>query len=301
MSTYKELMDRAKSELAPMVLSMADLEARELAYKAVDMSGVHFSRDQFMTRLDRFAPAVADEILDSLLARRLSGEPLAYILGEWDFYGLTLDITRDVLIPRADTETLVERALEYLNDKKLIKSGENAKILDLCCGSGCIGIALLSEYEKSIAILSDISKPALAVAASNIKKHSLSSRAVVMEMDALDAPPPTLHGLDMIVSNPPYITADEMAYLDVSVSGFEPELALYGGSDGLNFYRNICANFAKALKPDGVLIFEVGYEQALEVSKLMERHGFYEIETVSDLAGNDRVVSGKYRGCQEVK
>ncbi len=300
MSTYRELMQRAKSELAPMVLSMADLEARELAYKAVDMSGVHFSRDQFLSRLDRFAPAVADEILDSLLVRRLGGEPLAYILGEWDFYGLTLDVTPDVLIPRADTETLVEHALEYLNNRGLVNNGENAKFLDLCCGSGCIGIAILSEYERSIGILSDISKSALQVSASNIKKHNLSSRAVVMEMDALDEPPPTLHGLDMIVSNPPYITSDEMACLDVSVSGFEPELALYGGSDGLNFYRNICANFARTLKKDGVLIFEVGYEQAYEVSKLMEKHGFYDIETVRDLADNERVVSGKYRGCQEV-
>jgi len=282
-----------------MVLSMADLEARELAYKAVDLAGVHFSRDQFLGRLDRFAPAVADEILDELLGRRLSGEPLAYIIGEWDFYGLTLTVTPDVLIPRADTETVVEHALEYLTDTDLIAPGENAKILDLCCGSGCIGIAMLTEFPCSIGILADISKPALNVAAQNIKAHDLSSRAVVMEMDALELPPDGMHGLDMIISNPPYITSDEMAYLDVSVSGFEPELALYGGSDGLNFYRSICTNFAKTLKPGGILVFEVGYEQAYDVRAIMEKNGFTDIETVRDLADNERVVSGRYRGKEE--
>ncbi len=299
MSTYRELMQRAKDELSPMVLSMADLEARELAYKAVDLAGVHFSRDQFLSRLERFAPAVADEILDELLARRLSGEPLAYIIGEWDFYGLTLAVTPDVLIPRADTETLVEHALEYLNDTDLIAPGENAKILDLCCGSGCIGIALLTEYPKSIGILADISKPALKVAAQNIKAHELSGRAVVMELDALEPPPEGFHGLDLIVSNPTYITSDEMAYLDVSVSGFEPELALYGGSDGLNFYRAITIQYAKALKPGGVLAFEVGYEQADAVKHIMEKHGFTDIQTVRDLAENERVVSGRYCGKEE--
>jgi len=295
-STYRELMQHAKEQLAPMVLSMADLEAKELAYKAVDLSGVHFARDQFLGRLDRFAPAVADEILDDLLARRLSGEPLAYILGEWDFYGLTLTVTPDVLIPRADTETVVEHALELLNESDLIAPGENAKILDLCCGSGCIGIAMLTEYPRSIGLFADISKPALKVAAQNIKDQELSARAVVMEMDALDLPPEGMHGLDMIVSNPPYITSDEMAYLDVSVSGFEPELALYGGSDGLNFYRSITVNYSKILKPGGFLVFETGYEQAYDVKKIMEANGFYDIQTVRDLADNERVVSGRYRG-----
>ena len=299
MSTYRELMQRAKEELAPMVLTMADLEARELAYKAVDLAGIHFSRDLFLSRLDRFAPAVADEILDELLTRRLSGEPLAYIIGEWDFYGLTLTVTRDVLIPRADTETVVEHALEKLGETGFIAPGENAKILDLCCGSGCIGIAMLSEHPHSIGILADLSKPALKVAAQNIKAHDLSSRAVVMEMDALEPPPEGMHGLDMIVSNPPYITADEMAYLDVSVSGFEPEMALYGGSDGLNFYRSITANYAKTLKPGGYLIFEVGYEQASAVRSILEQNGFTDIETVCDLAENERVVSARYVGKEE--
>ena len=294
MSTYHELMRRAKNELAPMVPAMADMEARELAYKAITMAGVHFARDQFLYRLDRFAPQAADEALDELLARRLRGEPLAYILGEWDFYGLTLNITPDVLIPRADTETLVEHALEYLQDKKLVKPGEHAKILDLCCGSGCIGLALLHEFPDSICIFADISEPALQVTASNIKKLQLTTRSVVMKLDVLDPPPVGMHGFDLIVSNPPYITADELSSLDVSVSGFEPELALYGGSDGLNFYRSICVHYAKLLKPGGVLVFEVGYEQAQQVSNMMENNGLQDLQTVRDLAGYERVVSGRY-------
>ncbi len=227
--------------------------------------------------------------MEKALQRLLDGEPLAYVLGKWEFFGLPLQVDKRVLIPRDDTCAVTELAIHYgLN----LKTGP--RILDLCTGSGCIGIAIASRIKDARVTLADISKDALMVAKSNITNLKLSARVSCLQASALEPAKPFLGKFDMIVSNPPYITGKEMLELDVSVKAYEPHLALYGGEDGLDFYRAICSNFKNALLPGGLLCFEFGMGQGDDVCRILEENGFTVLERSSDYNNIERAVIARY-------
>ena len=227
--------------------------------------------------------------LERCISRLLAGEPLAYVLGKWEFFGLPLQVDKRVLIPRDDTCAVTELAIHYgLN----LKTGP--RILDLCTGSGCIGLAIANRIRDARVTLGDISKDALAVAKSNITNLKLSARVSCIQVSALEPPKPFLGKFDMIVSNPPYITGQEMQELDNSVKDYEPHLALYGGEDGLDFYRAICSNFKNALLPGGYLCFEFGMGQGDDVCRILEENGFTVLERSRDYNNIERAVIARY-------
>ena len=262
---------------------MADptLEARELVCCAAGKSREELSRDGRL-----YVPAAVEQQVERLAQRHLAGEPVAYLIGEWEFYGLPLDISESVLIPRPDTEVLVEQALSRL------QGVSEPRILDLCAGSGCIGLALAKHLPGSRVVLGELDEGALRICRQNIRRNDLTGRVVSLQMNALEKPPAHLGEFDAIVSNPPYIPDGDIAGLDVSVRDYEPHLALRGGEDGLDFYRAICAQWRTALRADGRLLFEVGLGQADDVLRIMRSCGFGDVEITPDLNGIPRVVSG---------
>lgn len=285
--TYAEALKYTVEALRPMNLSMPGLEARELVAYASASCGTQVRRDDLVKLGALDAPEEIRACLDDLLERRLRGEPLAYIISEWDFYGITLEINPDVLIPRQDTEILVERALALLDGVR------SPRILDLCCGSGAIGIALLANIPGATGVFADVSAGALRVCRKNIENQGLAARTQVLALDALEPAPPEIGRFDLIACNPPYISADEMLTLPVDVAGFEPHDALYGGYDGLNFYRAIASGFYGALRPDGIVLFECGAYQGFEVSEILKNAGYEKIARHLDYNKMERAVSAR--------
>lgn len=212
--------------------------------------------------------------------KRAEHIPLQYIIGEQEFMGLRFKVNSNVLIPRQDTETLVEQVL------KIVKPG--MKVLDLCTGSGCVLISVLKNAPELTGMGSDISKTALLVAKENAKLHEVDAEWV--RSDLFDNITETF---DVIMANPPYIPTGEILSLMPEVRDFEPENALDGGADGLDFYRKIVGQVKDYLNPGGYVYMEIGYDQGEAVSELMRNAGFTEVEVIKDLARNDRVVKGK--------
>ena len=235
---------------------------------------------------------VGDDVctaMDSAVSRVLSGEPLAYILNEWEFYGLKLYVDHNVLIPRDDTCAVTNLAI-----KQALFLTKDPRILDLCTGSGCIGLAIASRVKDARMTLADISKEALAVAKRNTVLNHLTGRVSCVQSDALGTPSAFLGKFDMIVSNPPYITTQEMTELPTSVSDFEPHLALHGGTDGLDFYCAIVKNYTSALKPGGYLCFEFGMGQGDAVCRILEENGYTILERSRDYNDRERAVIAQY-------
>lgn len=212
--------------------------------------------------------------------KRAEHIPLQYIIGEQEFMGLRFKVNSNVLIPRQDTETLVEQVL------KIVKPG--MKVLDLCTGSGCVLISVLKNAPELTGMGSDISKTALLVAKENAKLHEVDAEWV--RSDLFDNITETF---DVIMANPPYIPTGEILSLMPEVRDFEPENALDGGADGLDFYRKIAGQVKDYLNPGGYVYMEIGYDQGEAVSELMRNAGFTEVEVIKDLARNDRVIKGK--------
>lgn len=212
--------------------------------------------------------------------KRAEHIPLQYIIGEQEFMGLRFKVNSNVLIPRQDTETLVEQVL------KIVKPG--MKVLELCTGSGCVLISVLKNAPELTGMGSDISKTALLVAKENAKLHEVDAEWV--RSDLFDNITETF---DVIMANPPYIPTGEILSLMPEVRNFEPENALDGGADGLDFYRKIAGQVKDYLNPGGYVYMEIGYDQGEAVSELMRNAGFTEVEVIKDLARNDRVVKGK--------
>ena len=223
------------------------------------------------------------------LKRLLDGEPMAYILGQWEFYGLPMRVSPKVLIPRDDTCAVAELAI-----RQALFLKQDPRILDLCCGSGCIGLAVASRVKDAKVTLADISQDALSVAKENTALNKLSGRVRCVSADALKPAFPFLGKFDMIVSNPPYITARDMEELPHSVKDFEPHLALFGGEDGLDFYRSIAKNFAPALKPGGYLCFEFGDDQGDDVCRILAENGYTILERTRDYNDRERAVLAQY-------
>lgn len=247
--------------------------------------------EQLLGQIDSPADrGVAARVYDGV-ERLLKEEPLAYVLGEWEFYGLPLYVSPDVLIPRDDTCAVTELAIN-----KGLFLDKDPRILDLCCGSGCIGLAIASRVKDARVTLADISKEALAVAKKNIARNKLGGRVSTFQVDARQTAPGFLGKFDMIVSNPPYITGEEMKQLPKSVNDFEPHLALFGGEDGLDFYRSILEHYTAILKPGGFVCFEFGMNMADAVCRLLEEKDYTVIERKRDYNDRERAVLAQYSG-----
>lgn len=279
--TYNNLYMDIRQELHRAGIQAATLEARELVCFAAGKTREQFVRDGRL-----YVPQDVEEQARALVHRHLAGEPLAYLIGEWEFYGLPLDISEQVLIPRSDTEVLAGEAIRWLQTQ------QDARVLDLCAGSGCVGLAVASQVHACRVVLGEKSEAALRICRQNIRRSGLLGRVTPMPADALEPPTRQLGEFDCIVCNPPYIPTQDIETLDVSVRDYEPHMALDGGEDGLEFYRAISENWREALHPGARLYFEVGIGQADSVLRIMRRQGFGELEIVPDTAGIPRVVYG---------
>ena len=247
------------------------------------------THEQILADSQLYASEEICNTMQALTDRVIAGEPLAYILGEWEFYGLKLHVDRNVLIPRDDTCAVAALAIQ-----RGLFLGKDPRILDLCTGSGCIGLAIASRVKDARVTLADISKEALAVAKKNIACNHLTGRVSCIQADALGKPSAFLGKFDLIVSNPPYITSQEMLELDASVREYEPELALHGGEDGLIFYRAIAENYKPALKPGGFLCFEFGDTQGDDVCSILEKNGYTILERTRDYNDRERAVIAQF-------
>lgn len=271
-----ELVRSIASELSDNAL----FEAEQIV-----MSTMCISRSELVLGGKKEIGEEAKERAEEMLARRKSGEPLQYILGECEFMSLDFYVERGVLIPRSDTETLVETVLDIIGKRK--------NVIDICSGSGCIGVSL-ANYNKDITVtLADISDKALEVSEKNIRRHNLTERVKTVKLDILKEYPEGKY--DVIISNPPYIESSVIQDLMTEVRDFEPRLALDGGEDGLTFYRRIADIAPQILNKGGIIVLEIGYNQGNDVKALLERD-FFNVQIIKDLCGNDRVVAGELKG-----
>ena len=230
-------------------------------------------------------------LLHDLVKRAGQDEPIAYLTGKTEFYSIELNITPDCLIPRPETELLVERAIEFLRKR----SGRQS-VLDLCTGCGCIAVAIAKNFADADIIATDISDAALKIASENIEKHRLKDRIKLFCGDLFDPIVPGLDAakFDLIVCNPPYVSASEFEKLDKNVKDYEPRLALFAGVDGLDIYRRIIEKVGAFLKPDAALMLEIGYSQGQAVKELLEQTGcFAKITIEKDFHNNDRIAIAK--------
>lgn len=285
MKTYGDIYLAARKRLRESGDTSSDLDARLLSAKASGKTVENFLKDARLYVVDDSF----EKALNELVERRLEGEPAAYITGEWEFHGMPMKITEDVLIPRDDTEILVDKAIELLKPK-----GPDTRVLDLCCGSGCVGLSIAGTLRGCRIVMADISDKALAVSRANMLMNSLTKNVTCLAADARQNPPMLLGWFDLIVCNPPYIPTGELPELDSSVKDFEPHLALDGGEDGLDFFRDVASKWTEILKTGGTMMFECGDGQSSAVADILRASGFTEIKIYKDTQGIERVVSGKY-------
>ena len=280
---YGQLLRETRSRLRPTEGELAAQSARELLAMAAGKQPAALLAD-----LELYASEPVEARLAELTERYLAGCPLAYLAGTWDFCGLTLTVTPDVLIPRDDTLAVTELAIERLREREA-----PVRVLDLCTGSGCIGLAIAHTLPHARVTLGDVSAAALRVAKKNTADLGLSTRVTVFELDALKPAPAFLGQFDVLVSNPPYVTWAEMQELEPSVRDFEPHLALDGGEDGLDFYRAIVRNYGGLVKPGGSICFEFGMGQETAVCAILQEAGFSGPELRQDWRGVIRAVAAK--------
>ena len=281
-TTYNNLYLDTRARLKKAGVEAAQLEAREILCFATGKT-----KEQLVRDMPLYASGDLEGQVEALVRRRLAGEPVAYIVGEWEFYGLPLDISSDVLIPRADTEVLAERGI-----LKARAAGEGARVLDLCAGSGCVGLAIAAHAPQCRVVLGELSEGALRVCKQNVRRNGLNARVTCLSVDAMAPPASALWDFDVLVCNPPYIPTGDIQGLDISVRDYEPLMALDGGEDGLDFYRFIAAKWKSAIRLGGSLIFEVGIGQSQDVEEILAQNGFEQIQTTADTQGIWRVVEG---------
>lgn len=234
---------------------------------------------------DIYSSEAIGEKMEEYTARARTGEPLAYILGQWDFAGMTLTVTPDTLIPRDDTMAVTELAIHTA-----LALDSEPRILDLCTGTGCIGLAIARRVHDARVVLGDVSQAAVRVARKNTQDLRLGGRVTCLNLDARRPAAPFLGQFDLIVSNPPYVTDAEMEELPASVADYEPHLALRGGEDGLELYRAILTNYSMALRPGGYFCFEFGMGQENSVCRLLEISGCEIVTLRKDLRNVIRAV-----------
>ncbi len=272
--TYRECYETGRSILKVAGVSEADLDARLLLEYICGTD-----RNELLVHGERRVSEEQEYRYRDIIKKRAKRIPLQYLTGYQEFMGLDFLVNESVLIPRQDTEILVEEVLKNLRD--------GFSILDMCTGSGCILLSLLRYSNDCTGVGVDLSGEALEVAAQNAER--LGIEAQWLNSDLFDQ---VCGSFEIIVSNPPYIRTDVIAGLEPEVRDHEPLSALDGASDGLSFYRRITADSTAYLKGGGMLFFEIGYDQAEAVRQLMERNGFLDVRVVKDYAGLDRVVFG---------
>ncbi|MCI0329993.1 MAG: peptide chain release factor N(5)-glutamine methyltransferase [candidate division Zixibacteria bacterium] len=281
--TYAQLLKQASSKLERLGVPNFEQEAWWVLSFAADWENARLAAE-----LPRLAPASAGKKVEEIILQRRGGRPLAYITGETEFYGLKFKISPAVLIPRPETEVLVEKCVQSLFEKK----GKDypVSILDVGTGSGCIALALLSRLPQARAVATDISKEALWVAKKNARSLGLEKRIQFVRGNLL-RPLKAPERFDLIVSNPPYVSPDEFSNLASSVRNFEPRLALESPNGGTWFHAQIATQAARALKSGGLLALEVGENQAGEVSEWIRKTDSYQEPTAFiDLFGVVRIV-----------
>ncbi|MGE0396328.1 MAG: peptide chain release factor N(5)-glutamine methyltransferase [Kofleriaceae bacterium] len=273
-------MDWTTQRFVDAGITSARLEAQLLLSHVLQCS-----RTQLYMNFDK--PLAEAELAGyrGLIQRRLRGEPVAYLIGEHEFWGLPLFVDANVLVPRPDTETVIEVAVKARVDK-----AAPCRVLDLCTGSGAIALALAKELPAATVIATDVSAEAVAIATKNVERNKMGERVEVRRGDLFA--PVAGEVFDVIASNPPYIATAVIATLSAEVKR-EPVIALDGGADGMAFYDRICAEAMAHLAPGGVLVVEHGYDQADAVRSRFERAGFGDVALVHDLAKNPRVTWGR--------
>ena len=283
----------------------AALEVRLLLQESFSLNtaGYLLRKQELLCKADRENVEAADieqtEILGKLhsffenFEKRRRRIPLAQILGRQSFYGLDFFVNEDVLIPRADTECLVDLVLEDYADLAKQAGSSSLNILDLCTGSGCIGISVAKHLPYQELLLVDLSEKALAVAKKNAEKH-LGENVTLLQSDLLTE----VQGkrFSLLLSNPPYIVSRVIPGLEREVSEYEPKMALDGGKDGLVFYRRIAKEAKAVLLPGARLYLEIGYDQGESVKDIFQKEGYETVEVFSDLSGNPRVLRGIFSG-----
>ena len=282
--TYREAYEQGMRLLAENGIGEADTDARRLLEYVC-----HTEYQTLYTHGDRVLDEIQWEIYVNYLKKRAERIPLQYLTHTQSFMGLDFYVNEHTLIPRPDTEILVEEVMRYGHD--------GMAVLDLCTGSGCILLSLLRYSNGCFGVGTDISKEALAVAEGNAKTLGFADKMkqgelLFLQGDLYDALEKTLPAFDVIVSNPPYIRSDVIPTLMPEVKEHEPQLALDGGGDGLDFYRRIIGGAPAASKRESALFFEIGADQGDAVKELMLRAGYRDVQIVKDYAGLDRVVYG---------
>ena len=283
----------------------AALEVRLLLQESFSLNtaGYLLRKQELLCKADRENVEAADieqtEILGKLhsffenFEKRRRRIPLAQILGRQSFYGLDFFVNEDVLIPRADTECLVDLVLEDYADLAKQAGSSSLNILDLCTGSGCIGISVAKHLPYQELLLVDLSEKALAVAKKNAEKH-LGENVTLLQSDLLTGV--QRKKFSLLLSNPPYIVSRVIPGLNREVSEYEPKLALDGGEDGLVFYRRIAKEAKAVLLPGARLYLEIGYDQGESVKDIFQKEGYEAVEVFPDLSGNPRVLRGIFLG-----
>lgn len=285
--TVRDALSRAMQKLKDSGVSDERTEAEYLLSFALKVK----RHDIYLYPERVLSEKESSEFMDFIRKRALR-EPAQYITGETEFRGLIFKVSPEVLIPRPETELLVEEALDFLKGFK-----DEEIVIDLCTGSGCVAVSIAKEREKTRVYAVDISKEALKVASLNAEKNGVASRITFFSGD-LFTPLSGLKGkARVIVSNPPYVSKEDIEKLDPEIKDFEPMIALRGGVDGLEFIRRIIEGSPEYLLPDGRLMMEIGWGQAERVKEIILQHGLYrDIEIRKDLSGIERVVKARYAG-----
>lgn len=267
--------NETKKALKEAGITPANFEAKQIIRYVTG-----YSNSEILSRYNEQLTPLKVTALNSIVNRRLQHYPLQYILGEWSFYGFDFFVGEGVLIPRADTETLIDTALDFLKDKK------DAVALDLCSGSGCVAVAISRNADIEVDAVEKY-QAAYHYLEKNIKRNSAKVNPILD--DVFEFAPDKKY--DIIVSNPPYVSSRGMDIIDTETS-FEPDSALYGGEDGLLFYEHIASRYKKYIKTGGMMAFEVGFDQCDAVKNILKKNGFCEIDSRADYGGIQRVVFG---------
>jgi release factor glutamine methyltransferase len=286
--TYHDLFLNISRTLSDQGLEGAKLEAQEILCIASGKTREELVRDFSLFTTDEIAQKT-----EELVARRLAGEPAAYLAGEWDFHRLTFYVNREALIPRIDTEVLTQLAIKHLVEDKQYKYAHQTRVLDLCAGTGCVGISVAAAVKSVRAVLVDLSDGALDLCKRNIRRHNLTGRVVHLKGDVMQRPSHALGQFDLVLCNPPYIPTGDLEALDPSVKDYEPRMALDGGQDGLDFYRAVIRLWTAVVKPGGHLLFEVGIGQAELVAQMLVDAGYRSVLITRDTGKILRVVEGR--------
>ncbi|HLA51183.1 MAG TPA: peptide chain release factor N(5)-glutamine methyltransferase [Thermodesulfobacteriota bacterium] len=303
MWTIREILSWAEDYLAGYEVPDAKIETEYLLAHALDCKRTEL----YLNHENHLSDYVLQEFI-GFVERRIKREPSQYIIGEQEFWGLPFKVNSDVLIPRPETELMVEEARKTVAGGQWTVDSKNKRnssltthhlplILDLCTGSGCIGISIAKEIPACHIYAVDVSEKAMDVVMENAERHDVAGRITFLQGNMFEP----LNGLnikaDIIVSNPPYISKKMMVGLEPEVKDYEPVAALYGGDDGLDFYRRIISESPAYLTQGGHLILEMGYGQAEEIKKLIKQNNVFEqIDIKKDLAGIDRVIKAQRKG-----